>query len=151
MTPPRVPELPIDPSPEVLKALGDRAVAAAGWRWTPGMLDLDSNRYQWRHASMQVGTWRSARGGRLPTASGLPAWVVPCAETRPNLADPATLGCLLHLVRVLRFDHTVGVIYDIDEQQWYVGRWETGGLAVLGGGASEAEALVNTLEAVSGR
>lgn len=58
-----------------MNSLGERAVKALGFRWMPGMLSLppQADRCQ-RDGQMMV--------GRLP-----------------DLTDPATLGCLLALVR----------------------------------------------------
>jgi hypothetical protein len=57
--------------------LAQRAVACKGWRWMPGMLATARDGKAWR-------LW-SARGrGRADL---------------PDLDDPATLGCLLALVR----------------------------------------------------
>jgi hypothetical protein len=55
-------------------ALSRRAVACKGWRWMPGMADC--------------------YGRRLREGD----WIDPAAEF-PDLMDPATLGCLLALVR----------------------------------------------------
>lgn len=55
-------------------ALARRAVACKGWRWMPGMAD------HW--------------GRRLREGD----WLDPAAAF-PDLTDPATLGCLLALVR----------------------------------------------------
>ena len=57
--------------------LAKRAVACKGWRWMPGMLARCGGRKM-----------RSKRSGRSPYRGAL-----------PDLADPATLGCLLALVR----------------------------------------------------
>jgi hypothetical protein len=67
--------------------------------------------------------------------------------TLPDLDDPATLGCLLALVREARGDQTLASRFD-DEYGWWVvdgNRW-----ADCGRGDSEAEALVAALEAAGG-
>lgn len=66
--------------------LGKRAVKAKGWRWMSGMLPLAiDNDGDWTPSER---VWRT-QGGRL----ALPPGAI------PDLSDPATLGCLLALVR----------------------------------------------------
>ena len=66
---------------EEIEELARRAVACKRWRWMPGM------QYQ---AGGTVGRLSDSQcKGKLPLV----------AETMPNLSDPATLGCLLALVR----------------------------------------------------
>lgn len=66
---------------EKFEELGRRAVACERWRWMPGM------RYQ---VSGTVGRLTDSQcKGKLPLV----------AEAVPDLNDPATLGCLLALVR----------------------------------------------------
>ena len=74
--------------------LARRAVACKGWRWMPGMRTLDAMRVihdpdRWpdRPCAIREGTW-------IDTA--LPR---PLKDDLPDLCDPATLGCLLALVR----------------------------------------------------
>ncbi len=75
--------------------LGRRAVACKHWRWMPGMLDLDG--------------WRLIR---QLNDEGRPDWLVASPNNNrdfnhlredeiayPDLTDPVTMGCLLHLVR----------------------------------------------------
>ena len=65
--------------------LAERAVKAKGWRWMPGMLALDT-------------------GLRLDEMTD--DWE---AEL-PDLSDPATLGCLLYLVRRAWADEGVAAV-----------------------------------------
>ena len=83
-----------------LEGLGRRAVACKGWRPLPGMLDERG----YRVLSVEDG---------IVTTSELvlvgPPWLqqvehATCAlekhnNVEPNLSDPATVGCLLTLVR----------------------------------------------------
>jgi hypothetical protein len=67
--------------------LGQRAVKCKGWRWIRGMLRQDDYRY------IGSGVWaRWSDVHSTTTALHMPVqW--------PDLTDPATLGCLLALVR----------------------------------------------------
>jgi len=67
--------------------LARRAVACTGWRWMPGMLDLRGDRL----GLADSGFWSAcgaANRGDLRTAY---------TPDKPDLTDPATLGCLLRL------------------------------------------------------
>ena len=68
-------------------ALSRRAVACRGWRWMSGMLRQDGCRYT------GMGMW--ANGARLTDEDV----EVDAPDQWPDLTDPATLGCLLALVR----------------------------------------------------
>lgn len=69
-------------------ALARRAVAAKGWRWMPGMLQSDGSR---------VVCVREGIPSGFRIEQGYEIWSV--GEDLPDLTDPATLGCLLALVR----------------------------------------------------
>jgi len=113
--------------------LSHRAVASPGFRWLPGMLWAVS-----RVAPLEDYAGRIVEGARrAPSGPGL-----------PDLTDPATLGCLLALVREAWGMPTgIAVTYSSDEGLWGVswsgathGGW-------CGRGETEAEALVAALEA----
>jgi len=126
-------------------ALARRAVACKGWRWMPGM------KYIHRHdIGPDVWSPRIGRHGEKPVR----------AKTRkdvlPMFHDPATLGCLLALVReawndpaylwgghaeVRRDSETLFVVlrFGHDANGFLVERW-------VASGATEAEALVAALE-----
>jgi hypothetical protein len=110
-------------------ALAKRAVACKGWRWMDGMRALDGD---------------GACGFRLTENSGLPGHPAPVVDDAwlPDLTDPATLGCLLALVREAWEDHTIVAKADPEEDMWYV-------VTRLGAAWSETEAasLVAALEA----
>lgn len=120
-------------------ALARRAVACKGWRWMSGMRTTDALRvihdealFPGRPCVIREGGWVEPR---------------PLQDALPDLTDPATLGCLLALVREawgMPTGITVG--YSSDEALWGVswsgathGGW-------CGRGKTEAEALVVALE-----
>jgi len=118
---------------EEIEELARRAIACKRWRWMPGM------QYQ---AGGTVGRLSDSQcKGKLPLV----------AETMPNLSDPATLGCLLALVREA-WGPAASVSVNMS------GFWAVGSATVLSGkgkGASinlgiwkvtELEALVAALE-----
>ena len=65
--------------------LAKRAVACRHWRWLPGMLVQTAEGQSWRLD--ECDEWAGQ-----PPAAAFP-------EGFPDLTDPATLGCLLALVR----------------------------------------------------
>ena len=105
--------------------LGKRATACKGWRWMAGM--------------------KIANGIRV-TESLVPFTF---ASDVPDLSDPATMGCLLALVREAYGDQTTQGRYFTGEARWCV--CSAGGSILADGryfwGESEAEALVAVLEA----
>lgn len=107
-------------------ALAKRLVACKGWRWMPGMAD----------------TW----GGRVREGDGIDR-----IKALPDLTDPATLGCLLALVREAWGDPTAttAATREADGSRgWVADCWDTQSpLSGLGPFKYEAEALVAALEA----
>jgi hypothetical protein len=105
--------------------LGRRAVACKGWRWRCGMLISD-------------GTWFSRVGSGYNWKSN--------AELLPDLTDPATLGCLLALVREAYKNPYASIWYNADYNH-SGDRWSYYSKQVtFSGYATEAEALVVALE-----
>lgn len=112
-----------------IEELGRRAVACKHWRWMPGML-------------MRAGTSSlriQSAGDERADLSGT-----------PDLSDPATLGCLLHLVREAWQDpdltaDRVRMLGEDDIWQVYVFR-DSGAKDVLSG-HSEVAALIAALGA----
>ncbi len=104
-------------------ALGRRAVASKHWRWMGGMLD------------MQGRTW------------------TPCILFRahptdvPDLRDPATMGCLVRLVREAWDDPHASSRWM--KPEWKVLAQRPGYVVytVVGVGRTEADAWVRALEA----
>lgn len=123
--------------------LARRFVACKGWRWPPGLLDVDGDRLVWVGATGEM-VWASSLGMLLTTAG-------PTKEL-PDLSDAATQGCILVLVREAWGDPLAYVGY-------FAPHWKVIGShqhktenpaswgCLLGRGDTEAEALLSALEA----
>ena len=114
--------------------LAERAVACKHWRWMEGAAVFNPD---------MPNIWYPRIGGeRAPRYPFL----------LPDLTDPATLGCLLHLVREAwephRGDDSIPSTMQIGDK-WAVGTLDGSTLAciVLPAFDTEAEALVAALEA----
>jgi hypothetical protein len=114
---------------ENLEELARRAVACKRWRWMPGM------RYQ---VGGTVGRLTDSQcKGKLPLV----------AETLPDLSDPATLGCLLALVREAWSNQKIHMVWLIGGfDTWQPWNTERPLLAPLLKFDTEAKALVAALE-----
>jgi hypothetical protein len=117
-----------------LEALARRAVACPRWRWISGMLRLRDAPGKADHGK---------REGRVEARDEWSYAEWPCL---PDLTDPATLGCLLALVREAYNDSFAHVEYELGE--WIV--WATPedrrGKYSMSVRKTEAEALVRALE-----
>lgn len=95
--------------------LGRRAVACKGWRWMSGM------RYR-LHSSHP---WFRYHGDDCADDDGNPIQQAPpnlqSKAALPDLTDPATLGCLLMLVREARKEPTyLPTCLDTQDEAWVI-------------------------------
>lgn len=132
-----------------LADLGRRAVACKRWRWMPGML------LQWKtekgshYRGRVCDTWSFEDEGALYCEGHEDRFTrEELNAARPDLSDPATLGCLLHLVREATGEHSSaswcpGGKHDYPHWAWY----SDDCYGKLCEGATEAECLVKVLEA----
>ena len=112
--------------------LAKRAVACKPWRWMPGMRYIALSGYRYR-----VDDVAHAGGDTLSH------------DCMPDLTDPATLGCLLHLVREAWGDggaHTRRIPRSGGGEHWLCCAPSVAYPAIQTHGATEAEALVEALE-----
>jgi hypothetical protein len=130
--------------------LSKRAAACKGWRWMPGMLifatvegDEEKHRLD-GDDELYKESWTLVRESRVYDGPDDVTGII------PDLSDPATLGCLLALVREAWGDVEFHITYSPCNGWWvvYMGdlpnrtQWT---------GLSQAEALVAALEAAEGR
>lgn len=122
--------------------LARRAVACPGWRWMPGMRSL-AHPYTLEGREFIAPARRWSEGDGFPKDGRL-----------PDLDDPATLGCLLALVREAWGSHVSSIRTGDGWSVRHMGRdgWAVG-LSVVGitQCETEAEALVAALEAAPRR
>lgn len=131
-----------------LEELGRRAVACSGWRWMPGMVAIEGARL----LSVKDDEWTwSGRSCRLYGYRYLACDTTSPAEIRylPDFSDPATIGCLLALVRESIGDPGLSVEMDGPELPYWSTWHSSGEMAVGETFESEAGALVATLEAAA--
>lgn len=118
-------------------ALARRAVACKRWRWMPGMLTADGFRVCRVDADGYKFGYRTEYNY---------AYAV-IGDSLPMIEDPATLGCLLALVREA-WDDPYAFVGWFDPH-WKVIRCRTESLigCLAGRGDTEVKALVAALEA----
>ena len=132
-----------------LADLGRRAVACKHWRWMPGMLllwKLHERGGTYKGRVCHLGCSDSGAGkdvyceGRGDRFDG----VLEVPKCFPDLSDPATLGCLLHLVREAWGVERAVVWWNEHDQGWVADVRPRNFVFVRD---SEAHALVAALEA----
>ncbi len=121
---------------EAQTALSRRAVACRGWEWMPGMRTLDAMRVihdpdRWpdRPCAIREGGWVDTAPPR------------PLGDDLPDFCDPATLGCLLALVREAHGQSTLSPV-SRGPHSWCLADYGTSALE----GETEVELLVAALE-----
>ena len=129
-------------TPKEATALAHRAVACPRWRWMPGMrwtVDVAGGQSLGDRSGRILTEWDAIDDGGRVFRLGHPAML-------PDLADPATLGCLLALVREAYNDPFAHVEYELGE--WIVWATPEGrrGKYSMSVRKTEAEALVRALE-----
>ena len=127
--------------------LARRAVACPGWRWMPGM------RYQIVNERGQIGGWMRA-SDRVSHLDALYPVAGESEVALPDLDDPATLGCLLALVREDWNDPHIYVRKSVTRNQWVAWRKrlrDDDDEVKVSEGRTEDESLVAALEAAPRR
>ena len=118
------------------ETLSKRAIACPGFRWMPGMAFTATNT---SHGYTSTGRVQPSDINAGSPTNG--SW-----EALPDMSDPATLGCLLALVREAWCDPAASAEWR-GSDGWWVWQSDPGAGPLARGWPSEAEALVAALEA----
>lgn len=149
---------------EEFVTLGKRAVASRNWRWMPGMLALRTThpvavkrgasslipvRLMGSITDHEEVAGITLHGELLEAGHVVVNGWHRSSDLIPDLTDPATLGCLLALVRG-SWGMPTGIIvrHSNDNGRWEVSWSGSTHGGICGFGATEAEALVMALESV---
>jgi hypothetical protein len=149
-----------------MKALAQRAVASKHWRWMPGMLVKGGRFCRWNQGT--VGRVKDNVAVVMTDNEDDEGWPADyivslgsilvdgarCWNMLPDLTEPATLGCLLHLVREAWESPDIFMILPGSYWRWSAPsstpHWRfSARLEQLDCYQTEAEALVAALEAAS--
>ena len=130
-----------------IKTLAQQAIKCKGWRWMPGMLSTCGRRISWVSgaALYQIGGLRDGDTRARPDNGPL------FHNALPDFDDPATVGCLLALVREAHEDPCVYVAPCAEKRAdgtspiWFV--YTGRGKGPIATGPTEAVALLAALEA----
>jgi len=124
--------------------LARRAVSCKGWKWLPGMR-LRSIRAYLRVVGLNGdGALRLSWDDPGRPVEGDTYTVEHIGGALPDLTDPATVGCLLFLVREAWNDHTIAARFSDEHGLWIVDGNRFSGCAFCYD--TEAAALVAALE-----
>jgi len=133
-------------------ALAKRAVVCKGWRWIEGMATLSGSRVTWVNTDMQIDPDSleiiNVEGGTPYEGEHR------IKSLNPDFQDPATLGCLLALVREAfpgchaepKWEPEWDGFDEAERDHWWA-VFTCGPHRLMANGATEAEALVAALEA----
>jgi hypothetical protein len=128
-----------------LTAAAKRLITLPGFRWMPGMVDTEGRRF--------VGDTETAE-----PLSIFVEWLVDVARggerapyALPDLTDPATLGCVLAMVREAYGDPGVGAVLSTSLAEGEPTWWLIWAGDQLFDAATEGEVLVNALAAAGAK
>lgn len=120
------------------KSQAERLVVCQGFRWMPGMLGSRFGQVASEYSEIRI--TRDNAG----VSTGAGGWL-------PDLRDPATRGCVLHLLRE-KYSRLVVVRWECSPDYWsvFTHHMPSSGKRVehrIAEGGTEAEALVAAMEA----
>ena len=117
-------------------ALARRAMACKGWKWMPGMRQL---------AGRNLATYRIVSDDYAPSETEI--LMDSYSDILPDLSDPATIGCVLALVREAWGDPHASASWDYETNGPVVVACSHTSRWIFRDRQTEAEALVAALEA----